>query len=823
MALASATRIGPYEILSILGGGAMGEVYRARDTRLERTIALKVISEECLSDTARRRRFVQEARSASSLNHPNIVVIHEFGTHDGISYIASELIHGQSLRELIRGGPVPLPQLLDIAIQIADGLAAAHQAGIVHRDLKPENIMLTPEGRVKILDFGLAKPVLGNAEEPAFSSGGNGSTFDGLITEPGLIVGTVGYMSPEQARGDNVGFQSDQFSFGLVLHEMTTGQPAFRRETPMQTLLAIANAEQAPFTPGPVSFRLLVERCLRPQPDKRFPETREIVDRLRKIRDELPVKPVQKEKPVVRRVSGSFPNLPAAVYAMPRRWIVFATACLAAVAILSFLLARAFEYRPPDVRDLSFLPFSPEEAAAGFPAIDPGGKILAWSGEAGGSLQIMAQSLSGASPSQLTHLGWDCLFPFWSADSQRVYFISGPNGAPALYSVPVSGGVPELAVDNVYRAAASVDGKWLALLRPDHGGVALWFVSAEGNESPRASGSVFFRGATLAWSPDEPYLGVWGSLADGSAGLFTVRPPNGTARLVLRNSGAARPFAWLAGGKRVLFSDAFTAWSPHLWLADLRTGKTWQVTSGAGHETLPVSARDGEIAFASVHRSAHLMRVGFPDSAAQDIGSGSSPAWSPAGQQYAYIAGSDGAQQIRVHDVRSGWERTLVSATQLRGKTWELTDLAWSPDGSRAAFTRVGPDGSHIFLTSIGGLPPVRLTHDFSADSQASWSPDGAWIVFHAIHDGREQIIKAPAGSYRASVIFDGAAENPVVSPDGTTVAAIGADGAMMTVPITGGPAHRIDTGNWLKLAWSGPATSSACAARRRITWPSPA
>src|SRR5579884_410650 len=146
MALASATRVGPYEIVSVLGSGSMGEVYRARDTRLDRTIALKIISEECLTDTSRRRRFVQEARSASALNHPNIVVIHEFGTHDGISYIASELVEGQSLRDLIARGALPIPQLLDIAIQIAEGLAAAHQSGIVHRDLKPENIMLTPDG-----------------------------------------------------------------------------------------------------------------------------------------------------------------------------------------------------------------------------------------------------------------------------------------------------------------------------------------------------------------------------------------------------------------------------------------------------------------------------------------------------------------------------------------------------------------------------------------------------------------------------------------------------------------------------------------------------
>src|SRR5581483_4505666 len=341
MALASATRVGPYEILSVLGCGSMGEVYRARDTRLDRNIALKIISEECLTDTSRRRRFVQEARSASALNHPNIVVVHDFGTHDGISYIASELVEGTSLRDVIRRGPLPMPQLLDIAIQIAEGLASAHQSGIVHRDLKPENIMITPDGRVKILDFGLAKPVV--ECDPEATSAGVGRTLDGMVTEPGLIVGTVGYMSPEQARGMPVSFTSDQFSFGLVLHEMATGQQAFRRETPMQTLLAIANAEQPPFTPGPVSFRLLVERCLRPDPEKRFEETREIAERLRKIRDELTAKPPPK---IVQKAAE---HIPVVVHEAPRRWAAIAIVSLAALAFAVFLLARLFTYSPPKV------------------------------------------------------------------------------------------------------------------------------------------------------------------------------------------------------------------------------------------------------------------------------------------------------------------------------------------------------------------------------------------------------------------------------------------------------------------------------------------
>jgi len=265
----------------------MGEVYLAHDSRLNRNVALKILPSDSVRDATRKRRFTQEARAASALNHPNIITIHDFGTTDGISYLVSELIEGESLRKVIAAGAVPIRRLLDIAIQIGDGLAAAHEAGILHRDLKPENIMVTPAGRVKLLDFGLAKPL-----DASDTLDGEllGATLDGEHTQPGLILGTVAYMSPEQARGLPLSFESDQFSFGVMLHEMATGQHPFRRETPMETLLEIANLTQVPFTPGPVAFRLLVAKCLSRDPADRFSSTSEILDRLKRISDELPDK-----------------------------------------------------------------------------------------------------------------------------------------------------------------------------------------------------------------------------------------------------------------------------------------------------------------------------------------------------------------------------------------------------------------------------------------------------------------------------------------------------------------------------------------------------
>jgi serine/threonine protein kinase len=265
----------------------MGDVYMAHDSRLNRNVAIKVIAAESGADESKRRHFTQEARAASCLNHPNIVTVHDFGTDHGMSYIVSELIEGESLRSRIKRGPLPLKQLVDIGIQVAEGLAAAHEAGIVHRDLKPENIMITRDGRAKILDFGVAKLIVEEQLEGATLSG---DTLDqaGDATVPGLILGTVGYMSPEQARGAPVGPQSDQFSLGILLHEMATGHQPFRGATPMETLLRIANIERPPFTPGPVAFRMLVDRCLAREPEKRLPHTGEIVQRLRRIREQLP-------------------------------------------------------------------------------------------------------------------------------------------------------------------------------------------------------------------------------------------------------------------------------------------------------------------------------------------------------------------------------------------------------------------------------------------------------------------------------------------------------------------------------------------------------
>ena len=286
-------RFGNYEILQWLGAGGMGEVYRAKDTRLDREVAIKTLLLEHCSQPDALARFGQEARAACALNHPNIVTIYELGQANGTHYIAMELLHGETVRELLGSGPIPFRKAVAIAAQIADALAKAHEIGIVHRDLKPENLMVSGEGASKVLDFGLAK--LRGANHTLDSDATTS------ITEHGTIMGTVGYMSPEQATGGEVDFRSDQFSFGSVMYEMVTGFPAFQKKTHAETTAAILRDDPerlgSRMLQAPAPFIWIVERCLAKDPKQRYASTRDLARDLSAVRDRLADAPGRQAEP----------------------------------------------------------------------------------------------------------------------------------------------------------------------------------------------------------------------------------------------------------------------------------------------------------------------------------------------------------------------------------------------------------------------------------------------------------------------------------------------------------------------------------------------
>ena len=340
MPLSAGVRLGPYEIVGPLGAGGMGEVYRARDTRLRRDVALKILPAEVSADPSRRARFEQEAHAAAALNHPNILSVYDVGGTDDSSYIAVELVSGETLAALIERGPVPVRALLDMAVQIADGLASAHAAHIVHRDLKPANVMITSDGRIKILDFGLAKQSVPAAR--------GDETIAANHTVPGMIVGTVSYMSPEQARGRAVDHRSDQFSFGLLLYEMAAGRKAFDEPESVQTLAAIISDEPLPLDARlPAPLRWVIDRCLAKNPESRYDSSRDLFHELRSLRDHLSEISTQVEPqaamPAAARRTGA--------------WRVPAAFLLGIAVPIAFALARMGPPLP-DPSKYRFTPFS---------------------------------------------------------------------------------------------------------------------------------------------------------------------------------------------------------------------------------------------------------------------------------------------------------------------------------------------------------------------------------------------------------------------------------------------------------------------------------
>ncbi len=441
MTVVPGAHLGPYEVLSPLGAGGMGEVWRARDTRLDRDVALKVLPDEVASNTARLRRFEKEARSASALNHPNIVTIFDTGTSDSTSWIAMELVDGKTLREILLGGPVPVKKLLGLATQIADGLSRAHEAGIVHRDLKPENVMVTRDGLVKVLDFGLAKLTHSG---PSDGEGSRLPTETG--TSPGVVLGTVSYMSPEQACGHPVDFRSDQFALGAILYEMATGKRAFEKANAPDTLSAILHDEPPPLTqttpqaPAPLAW--VVERCLAKEPADRYASTRDLARDLANLRDR-----VSQGSSAAHLLAGS----PARRRSW--RWLAGAALLLAGVAI-GVVGTRRPREEPPRYRRLTFRHGSIHSAR-----FAPDGQTVVygafWDGK---PLQLFSTRTDSTETT---------LLPFTDAS---IFSISGSGNMAlsvggALAEASLAGGAARMLLEGVSAAEWSPGGKDLAVVR----------------------------------------------------------------------------------------------------------------------------------------------------------------------------------------------------------------------------------------------------------------------------------------------------------------------------------------------------------------------
>ena len=580
MSLIPGSKLGSYEVLSLLGAGGMGEVYRARDTRLGRLVAIKVLPAERMADENRRRRFVQEARAASALNHPNIVTIHEIESADGIDFIVMEYVPGKTLDTVIPRQGMKLSEVLRIAIPIADAVARAHAAGIVHRDLKPANVMVGSDGAVKVVDFGLAKLV---AQEEAGSPENETRTEDGdagRLSRPGTVAGTAGYMSPEQAAGKKVDGRSDIFSFGAVLYEMVTGRRAFAGNSTAETLAALmhehpkAPRELAPDVPRDLERVIL--RCLQKDPDRRFQHMADVKVELQEIKEESDSRPAAAPAPPRRR---------------RRSWLAaaLAGALLLAVAVWLRWRPREIELAPPRL-----VPLTSMRGDVTHPTFSPDGAQIAfaWKGEKSDNWDIYLKMIGSPEIHRLTTDPATDFDPSWSPDGRQIAFVRSQaeyyswlhKGQGTIHLVSPVGGSDRKLSDFPVRSTLSwsPDGRWLAAARPpsatetDPGAAGIYLIPVLGGEPrPMTSAKAPACHHDPALSPDGHHL-AYASCASCSnfaachvdvLEMGADYVPAGPPRRLTHRVGWIAGLAWTRDGNSLIYGDRTT----------IRLGRVWIV------------------------------------------------------------------------------------------------------------------------------------------------------------------------------------------------------------------------------------------------------
>jgi len=803
MTLSVGHRIGRFEIVGSLGAGGMGEVYRARDPQLDRDVAIKVLPAAFSEDAAYRRRFEQEARAAGGLNHPNILAVYDVGIEGASSYIVTELLEGETLAARLAGRTVPLARAVDYALQIARGLAAAHERGVVHRDIKPGNLFVTTDGRIKILDFGLAKFVGGERSDITETV-----TVDGVHRGP--VIGSVAYMSPEQIRGARLDHRTDIFSFGVVFYEMLAGFPPFRRATPGDTINAILHDDPPPLPPGDPAMLALertVKHCLGKAPDERFQNVRDLI---------FDVETRPQEAGTVE---------PAGPQRRRRRAIVLGTGlvALSAAAAIGALVATGLAPAPSAVphRIRAMTNFVGLEE---FSSISPDGKMVAFTAAQSGRRQLFIRHLNGGPPHVVSSDTADHQSPRWSPDgSSLIYFSPAASGQiqGTIYKIPALGGPSQRVMASIGGGDVSRNGR-LACFRLENDRIQLVTSTLEGSDVQVIATLETRHYRYPRWSPDNRWIAFQGG--DGFRGdIYYIAVRGGAKPVSLTNDNRfTEGLAWLPDSTGVVFASSRGSTVPYLaplglWEMLLNGGPPRQLTPAEASYEHPDVHDSGLLSAARLQMRFDLWRYPFAgvsggtvqrgEQVTHQTGQVLTPTAAPGGDEIAYLSDSGGHSNIWV--------------TSPQGPARQITfedDPAvavgvpiWSPEGRWIAF--VSSKGNDRFAFGVWLVRPdgSELHQLVSRGLGAAWSPDGEEIYY--VETASSVMKKVSVNGGAPVTVRTDPVRNMIGVHDSTLyflVERAHLDGRpefeIRAAPITGGPARVIKTIDASRVAsWQVP------------------
>jgi hypothetical protein len=753
--------LGPYEILSPLGAGGMGEVYKARDTRLERTVAIKVLPDRVSSDAAALTRFEREAKVVAMLSHPNILAIHDVGSEGGVVYAVTELLEGQTLGELLATGPLAPRRIVSISREMAEGLAAAHARGVVHRDLKPENVFVTKDGHVKILDFGLAGDVV------ALGENGTSAPTEGRLTEPGAVMGTVGYMSPEQVRGQALDHRSDVFSFGAILYEMLSGRRAFKKPTAAETMTAVLNEEPPELPPmsGAVSsLQHVARRCLEKSPESRFQDSRDLVFALEMASEGL----------------GGSGAQPAASEPKARRWTLPAMlgfVVVAAGAAIGALALRTRTPEPPRFQRVTFrrgyvrgARFAPDGRSIVYAA--------AWEG---GALKLYLKHAESPDPIPLEPPDANLLAISPTGELAIALRCEASNNGVCLGTlarVPLTGGSPREVAENTQQADWSKDGE-LAVVRELPQGSRLEFPPGKVLYQP-ANGYISFPRV----SPDGKRIAFFDHpIWRDDAGFVAVVDRAGRKRILTKRWSSLRGLAWSPSGEEIWFTGADVA-SRELYAVSL-SGKLRALHRSPGSLTLFDVSRYGKALLAREEERNGILAAGPGESAEREL------SW--LDHTNAMDMSADGKLLLLAESSEAAGPNGTMLLRKMDGSPpMRLGEGVGqlSPDGKRVLNVVLG-SGAPIKILPVGPGEPTTVKMDGLELLDGGWFPDSRRLLVSGRPSGqplRFFHVDPDTGAKRPIAPLEGASGTDFgVTPDSRHILARRSDGTWAFYPIDGG------------------------------------